>query len=598
MNFSLNRSVRPVGSPVSVAAWPCAIAHQPASPPRRWRGGSNRGFTLVEMLVAMAVTLLLMAALGKGFAYIGESIRDSRVQVELTNDLRDVTNRLQEDLTRCTVPMQPSREGSEPDGYFMYYEGPVTDATSSLFLSVNDPKNPAPESRYGDFDDYLAFTAVATGDNWFTGMVPRFILDQKTAELAGTAYNPNTLTMNDPVMIRSKYAEIVYFASPEYQAGLQYVDVDANGLPDRLRIHRRVLLIRPDLNITTGAQPPRLPRLNAGSDWLLGMAQLHQDCDLSLRRVSTNGIPDPAGAVAANSLADLAKPHNRFAHVRVPGATVGLGNEYTSMPILALSPPATVLTSSTIAPPAMTTSSQPVVTPDRWSGFLRPEFVLAGVRIGEDVLVPSAVGFDIKIFDPLAPVITTSTGVVVSSSDPAFRQALREVTSGTASVIQGDFVDLMYPVLAGGSLRGWQPRSPDRLTAQDAGFSSPAVAATLVTPFSGLVGIGIPATAYQPSLYRSGKVLVAGSIQIFQPTWDTFTQHYERDGLQQGLGRWRVADFGSPDANATGLDNSASGSETSPPFLASPEAIKVSVRLEHRLNRQVRQLSIIHRDTK
>lgn len=588
MNLNVSRNVRPMSG------------HLSACPPASRRPGVARGFTLVEMLVAMAVTLLLMAALGKGFGYIGESIRDSRVQVELTNDLRDVTNRLQEDLTRCTVPMQPSRDEHEPDGYFLYYEGPVTDATSSLFLSVNDPKNPTPESRYGDFDDYLAFTAVATGDSWFTGMVPRFILDQKTAELAGSAYNPDPATMNDPVMIRSKYAEIVYFASPEYEAGLQYVDVDANGLPDRLRIHRRVLLIRPDLNITTGAQSPRLPRLNAGSDWLVGMAALHQQCDLSLRRVSTNGIPDSAGMVAANSLADLSKAHNRFAHVRVPGGTVGLGNEYTSMPILALSPPPTVLTSSTIAPPAMTTTSQPVVTPDRWSGFLRPEFVLAGARIGEDVLVPSAVGFDLKIFDPLAPVITTSQGVVVSSSDPGFRQALMAVPSPPApsGVIQGDFVDLMYPVLAGGSLRGWQPRMPDRLSVQDAGLTRPAELTPLLTPFSGLVGFGNPANSYQPSLYRSGKVLVAGNIQIFQPTWDTFTQHYERDGLQQGLGRWRVADFGTPDAGQNGLDNSGGGSETSPPFLASPEAIKVSVRLEHRLNRQVRQLSIVHRDTK
>lgn len=136
MNLNVNRNVRPMRGRVSS----CPRAS-------RRRGGSNRGFTLVEMLVAMAVTLLLMAALGKGFAFIGESIRDSRVQVELTNDLRDVTNRLQEDLTRCTVPMQPSREGGEPDGYFMVYEGPVTDATSSLFLSVADPKNPAPESR-------------------------------------------------------------------------------------------------------------------------------------------------------------------------------------------------------------------------------------------------------------------------------------------------------------------------------------------------------------------------------------------------------------------------------------------------------------------
>ncbi|TVP94106.1 MAG: prepilin-type N-terminal cleavage/methylation domain-containing protein [Planctomycetaceae bacterium] len=574
------------------------------------RTARSDGFTLVEMLIAMAVTLLLMAALGKGFAFIGESIRDSRVQVELTNDLRDVTHRLQEDLERCTTRLRPCVDQQEPVGYFVYYEGPVTDATSSLFLSTTDPRNPSPESRYGDFDDYLAFTVVATGDNWFTGVVPRQILDAKTAELAGQAYNASNFPggPNDPIMIRSKYAEIIYFASPEYDpasspANPQYLDFEGNGLPDRLKVHRRVLLIRPDLNLTTGLPEPRITALAAGGDWLTGMAAVHQQCDLSVRRVLNNGVA--TNFVAANSLADLAKPHNRFAHVRVPGAAIGIGADYTSMPILALGPAATVLTSAaglTLGPPAMGSGS-PVITPTNWAGFLRPEFVLGGNRIGEDVLVPSAVGFDVKIYDTLAPVITTANGSVVSNSDPGYREAMRALAAGNATAIPGDFVDLMYPVLAGGPIRGWQARRWDRLTAagqEDAVFAP----GQLRSQFAGLTGLPNVNDAYTASLYRSGKIVVDGTpaIRLFQPTFDTYTNHYERDGLQQfhPLGaRWRIDSVGVADRGADGLGVlGIAPRETLPPFLSAPEAIRVTIRLEHQLNRQVRQLSVVHRERK
>lgn len=578
------------------------------------RAGGN-GFTLVEMLIAMAVTLLLMAALGRGFAFVGESIRDSRVQVELTNDLRDVTNRLQEDLERSTARLKPRSDSHEPVGYFLYYEGPVTDATSALFLSVNDPRNPAPESRYGDFDDYLAFTAVAAGDNWFTGMVPRFLLDRKTAELAGQAYNANNFPgqPTDPVMIRSKYAEIIYFASPEYDpttipANPQYVDVEGNGLPDRLKVHRRVLLIRPDLNLNNATLGPTI---TAGPDPLTGMAVVHQLCDLSVRRVLNNGVA--TNFVAANSLADLSKPHNRFAHVRLPGATVGIGADYTTMPVLALGPAARVLTSAdglALAPPV---AGSPVITPANWSGFLRPEFVLGGDRLGEDVLVPNALSFDVKIYDATAPVITTANGSVVSNSDPGYREAIRATIAGTGTSIPGDFVDLMYPVLAGGPVRGWQARRWDHLTPagqEDAAFAP----GLLKTQFSGLTGLTGSNNAYLASLYWSGKIVLddGGGIRLFQPTWDTYTQHYERDGFQQRNpaqpvpgARWRIASVGNPDRGADGVAAFANPGveppilhETLPPFLQSPEAIKVSIRLEHRLNRQVRQLSVVHRERK
>ena len=139
------------------------------------------GFTLVEMLVAMALTLLMMAALARGFAFVGERVRDSRSNVELSSKLRDVTTRLKDELERCTVTLQPNDGRVDQAGYFMYYEGPLTDATSSLF-SVRGfgADTELPDSKYGDLDDYIAFTAVAPPDTWFTGKVPRFILEEKS----------------------------------------------------------------------------------------------------------------------------------------------------------------------------------------------------------------------------------------------------------------------------------------------------------------------------------------------------------------------------------------------------------------------------------
>ena len=144
------------------------------------------GFTLVEMLVAMTVTLLMMAALARAFAYVGTQIQESRADTQLATNLRDITTKLQDDLAQCTVELTPNTGLDEDqNGYFLYYEGPVTDATSSLFRADDSSGTlELRDARYGDFDDYIAFTAVAKGSQWFRGKVPRYILNQKSAELA------------------------------------------------------------------------------------------------------------------------------------------------------------------------------------------------------------------------------------------------------------------------------------------------------------------------------------------------------------------------------------------------------------------------------
>lgn len=572
-------------------------------------------FTLVEMLVAMAVTLLMMAALARSFGYVGRQVQESRAVTLLTSELRDVTSRINRDLKQCTVKLNANR-GLEPDqnGYFLYYEGPLTDATSSLFR-VDDSSGKAvlPDSRYGDCDDYLAFTAVAKPGQWFRGKVPRFLLAQKdpvgypNAIFPTTVNDPSDPAYQDLVVIESKYAEIIYFASPEYYADSNatpwptFVDNDGlidvnkngsvdgdevgNGYPDRLRIHRRVLLIRPDLNITGASGQLELGNgMIGGTNPKLGLATtVHQHCDLSVRRL-LGATGKPTVRVAANSLSDLSKPHNRFAHFRIDSG------DYTSMPLLALGTPATVLTKSGNISP----SSGPVSTTTDLNGFLRPEFVLGGTRRGEDVFSDYAVGFDVQIFDPDVRLFTENE--TVGPTDAGYRDAL-----GNAAVLRqtrGGYVDLCYPVLSGGSVRGWQPIARDsrgQLGSQLTNLN------LFTSKYSGIKLFGTATNSYTDNLYRSGRVYASSNaIAAFQPAFDTFTSHYERDGFCQVSGRWYAATPPRvPDIGANGLDDDArfgaddSGErETLAPFPGQVDSIRVSVRLENVKMRLVRQASV------
>ena len=225
-----------------------------------------------------------------------------------------------------------------------------------------------------------------------------------------------------------------------------------NGFPDRLRIHRRVLLIRPDLNLVGPDGQMQLTGMIGGTDAKLGLAStVHQRCDLSVRRL-LDASGNDLQRVAANSLADLSKPHNRFGHYRINYG------DYTSMPILALAPPPTVLTKpGNVSPPISPPNSGPVSTTTDLNGFLRPEFVLGGARRGEDVFSDYAVGFDVQIFDSSARLFTENE--TVGPTDAGYRDAL--IAAASLRQTRGGYVDLCYPFLSGGSVRGWESIARD-----------------------------------------------------------------------------------------------------------------------------------------
>ncbi|MEM6655174.1 MAG: type II secretion system protein, partial [Planctomycetota bacterium] len=77
---------------------------------RRRHGGPGRarprrrGLTLVEMLIAMAITLLMMAAVVTVFANVSDSVRNRRATIEMNSQVRHVREALQRDLAAATCP--------------------------------------------------------------------------------------------------------------------------------------------------------------------------------------------------------------------------------------------------------------------------------------------------------------------------------------------------------------------------------------------------------------------------------------------------------------------------------------------------------------
>ncbi len=239
-----------------------------------------RGFTILEVLIALTASLLLMLGLARAYKLLSNKITSRQSELDLSSRLRDVALRLRDELQRATCDMRPPAQQGAAEGYLVYHEGPFTDSTTILG-SVANPTPLAekyfPDSRFGDFDDFLAFTATAKEGAPFAGFIPRAILDAKRyannqlspAEI--TNYNNIAGYGSQLVPFYSGIAEIAYWVSPQWERNADgslvyenqvpdsggafslypvYRDRNEDLLPDRLQLHRRVLLVRPDLNMT------------------------------------------------------------------------------------------------------------------------------------------------------------------------------------------------------------------------------------------------------------------------------------------------------------------------------------------------------------
>lgn len=617
------------------------------------RHGSRRtsvGFTLVEVLIATALSLLMMMALAEGFKRMSDSMTDGRANLALSDRLRSVTGTLRNDLERLTLRPLPPQNQLTGSGYFEYYEGPVTDysaTVNNVDLVASSANGAIPTSRFGDVDDVLMFTARAMREP-FKGKVPLGLLRQANGESASAR------DWTDLVTISSEYAEIVYFILPAMDATtpidlatgrINVISTKNPGFPDEYRLFRRVLLIRPDLNIATtnldrtvltNTSDPNTIMYADPSQPMLGMASLWQRCDLSMRRVP-DGDPSNPDPVAANSLEDLALRENRFAHGILPSTHASVsGYGLTSsctMPLLALT------TSNAALDPVVSyfPGNQP------FNGFLHPSFALTGVRTGEDILMSNAVGFDLRGYDPKLPTfyvsgpdgVMSATGLpdqswgaagsddlLLGPMDPGFAMAMRSSappafpTPAPVPGPRGGFADL-----------GWGLKVMARFGQLSYPLPS-GMAPYLVSPLSGLQlnastnsGLDIA-----EGLFRSGLVIGGSGANplLRQVTFDSWSNQYEVDGrVQRELNQttrrgtfWinGLADLGYstsrndptlvPDRGVNGLEDEVGGivdgwiddpteSDTLAPFSFPMGAVQVLVRTEDPGTGLVQQMSVV-----
>src|SRR3954454_11201446 len=80
-------------------------------------------FTLIEMLVAMAITLVMMGAVVTLFANISNGVRNRRATTEMSGALRQVRNKLQQDLQGATCPGITWQKPESNHGYIEIIEG-------------------------------------------------------------------------------------------------------------------------------------------------------------------------------------------------------------------------------------------------------------------------------------------------------------------------------------------------------------------------------------------------------------------------------------------------------------------------------------------
>ncbi|MEO1527888.1 MAG: hypothetical protein AAFX06_20850 [Planctomycetota bacterium] len=240
----------------------------------------KRAFTILEVLIALTASLLLMLGLARTYKLLGNKISERQSELDLSSRLRDVAIRLRDEIRRATCEMSPPASEAADEGYLVYHEGPFTD-TTGILGSVPHPAPRAatylPDSRYGDIDDFLAFTSRAQDGAPFQGFIPRGVID--AVRLANGQLtiaertNYNTIPNYGSVLVPfySDVAEIAYWLSPQWDREATgalayendipdgagnfslyptYRDLDGDYLPDSMTLHRRVLLVRPDLNMT------------------------------------------------------------------------------------------------------------------------------------------------------------------------------------------------------------------------------------------------------------------------------------------------------------------------------------------------------------
>lgn len=586
-------------------------------------GGPRFALTLIEMLVSLVITLVMMAAVVNLFANMSASVRNRRAGIELGGQLRQVRQQLARDLAGATCPAIPWQDPADGVGYFEVIEGQYSDKFASLLRDGAAASAANPELDYattlipgsqmsntsagvasdagglGDYDDVLAFT-VRSEDRPFVTQLPP------------TPQFPNGLK------VESTLAEIIWFAVENPASG-------ALGEPGFRTLYRRVLLIAPWLADLPGGLAA-LNSANPGNPFV--------DYDISVHFDPTRNQYVP------NTLADLTKRENRalrhstatpFPYAMVTGG-VGYSNGSQSVQIARndgysgqdaqvdayaqngsvysflvrtggqyLTPPTLTVNGGTIpatARPIMKltgavdpNSGQPIWTIAHVTTGPAP--LSAGTaagpgRLGADLMLSDALAFDLRVFDPGAPLLVLA-GTVLEPADRGWLYLDPQSNTVKGALVEGalsgygSYVDMGW---------GWN------------GMTSSPQMAYPSTAYPVPNGAPQPVFTFPRQAGWHPLALNANAWAGYPCVFDAWSMHYENDGINQdetgspvaGKNAWQtdVVDQGTNGVDDDGLNgpDDRSERETAPPYDAPLRGLKVILRTYERDSRQIRETSV------
>ncbi len=558
--------------------------------------GRRAAFTLVEVLIATAVSLVLMAIVASIFSIFATSVSHSRATIEMADRLRATQNRLQQDLDGITAKTLPPLSPEQGLGYLEIAEGPIgtyfppltvggqLDDNGNLVQVGGFSASPAPNNNFdtviGDNDDVIMFTTRTQGEPF----VGRFtFLD---APAAGETPDGNDAIGPFKVRVlnlQSQVAEVIWFIRGT-------------------TLYRRQLLVRPQ-------RLPDADTRDAGyTQYSIAAGHFsYQNHDISMRQKGglAEATVQPAGTfevVQPNTLGDLTNRQWRYAHQ--PRVWPHVGPSFWTrlgMPTLRESSfaggfpwpymiPANVpnvalglIEPNGVGAPALfglmhriplTTASgneefdpfyrqHPFDQVQPITGTLLGYFDPNAARATEDVILNNVSSFDVRVWDPGAPVYSAAVvgggplAVPMSPGDPGY---LATAAAGNAPVTVGAYVDLNYLIPAGATLPPAQYPRPQFADAGD-------------------VRSGLRPDPADPYPFY---------------TYDTWSNAYERDGVDQD-------GDGLIDEGADGIDNppvvngpdDALEREAPPPYPVPLRGLQIRVRVFEPDSRQVREVTLV-----
>jgi hypothetical protein len=263
--------------------------------------------------------------------------------------------------------------------------------------------------------------------------------------------------------------------------------------------------------------------------------------------------------VKPNSLADLTLRENRFAHFAAnPGAS--------AFPY----------------PLNTTLLSQQLTLRQRQIQQLTAKMVTLPDRTGEDVVASNALAFDVRVFDPAAPIVASAnSGDALDPGDPGYWPVTGNFPSNPIGY--GAFVDL-----------GYGRRNKGVIADSWSKFSGrPNVKSQLIGRGTdgrwGRANVDDDNNGTVDDLSEAGWDGSDDEISYVYCTWATY---YERNGVDEDNSG--VADQGTngfDDDNQNGVDD-AGELETSPPYPTPLRGIQVRIRAWDPDSRHVRQATV------